>query len=84
MDAAVEEWLRQRAAEDDRLHGQFAAPLESTHAGQYAAIGPTGEVVVGPDNVVVLDAALSKFVPGNFAFRRIGQKALGRWRRAGW
>ncbi len=84
MDAALEEWLRKRATEDDRLYDQFAAPLEPTHGGQYAAIGPTGELVVGPDNIAVLDAALSKLGPGNFAFRRIGQKTLGRWRQAGW
>jgi hypothetical protein len=79
MDAALEEWLRKRAAEDDRLYDQFAAPLEPTHGGQYAAIGKTGEHIVGADNIVVLDEALVKFGPGEFAFRKIGQRPLGRW-----
>ncbi len=80
MDAALKDTLRQRAVEDDRLYGAYAASLEPTHRGQYVAIGRTGELVVGPDDIAVLDEALAKFGRGNFAFRRIGQTNLGRWR----
>lgn len=83
MDAALKQEFREWAAEDDRLYDQFAARLETTHRGQYVAIGRTGEVLVGPDDIAVLDQALIKFGRGNFAFRRIGERTLGRWRSEG-
>lgn len=83
MDAGVKEKLRERAAEDDRLYDQFATSLEATHRGQYVAIAKTGEFLVGPDDISLLDQALAKFGRGNFAFRRIGERTLGRWRQGG-
>jgi hypothetical protein len=83
MDAALKEALRERAAEDDRVYDQYGARLEATHPGQYVAIGKTGEVLVGPDDIAVLDQALAKFGRGNFAFRKIGERTLGRWRSGG-
>ncbi len=83
MDAALKKELRERAAEDDRLYDQFGASLEATHRGQYLAIGRTGEFLVGPDDIAVLDQALTKFGRGKFAFRRIGDRTLGRWRSGG-
>ena len=83
MDATLKKVLREKAAEDDRLYDQFGAGLESTHRGQYVAIGRTGEFLVGSDDIAVLDQALSKFGRGNFAFRRIGERTLGRWRSGG-
>ena len=83
MDATVRARLRERAREDDRLYDRFAAGLEKTHRGQYVAIGKTGEIVVGPDDIAVLDEALARFGRGNFAFRRIGERTLGRWRKRG-
>lgn len=83
MDAGVKEELRERAAEDDRLYDQFGASLEATHRGQYVAIAKTGEFIVGPDDIALLDQALTKFGRGNFAFRRIGERTLGRWRQGG-
>ncbi len=83
MDAALKQELRERAAEDDRLYDQFGASLEATHRGQYIAIGRTGEFLVGSDDIAVLDQALAKFGRGNFAFRRIGERTLGRWRSGG-
>ena len=83
MDAALKEELREKAAEDDLLYDQFGASLEATHLGQYVAIGRTGEFLVGSDDIAVLDQALTKFGRGNFAFRRIGERTLGRWRSGG-
>jgi len=80
MDAMVKAGLRERAEEDDRLYDRYAAKLEATHRGQYVAVGRVGEIVVGSDDIWVLDQALAKFGSGNFAFRRIGEKTLGRWR----
>ncbi len=83
MDAALKKELRERAAEDDRLYDKFGVGLETSHRGQYVAIGRTGEVLVGPNDIVVLDQALIKFGRGKFAFRRIGERTLGRWRSGG-
>ena len=80
MDAMVTAELRERVREDDCLYDQHAARLEATHRGQYVAIGRTGEIVVGLDDIWVLDQALAKFGSGIFAFRKIGEKTLGRWR----
>lgn len=80
MDPTFKEKLRERAAEDDRLYDRFAASLEATHQGQYVAVGRMGELLVGPDDIALLDQALAKFGPGNFAFRKIGERTLGRWR----
>jgi hypothetical protein len=78
MDAPLREELRERAAEDDLLYDRFAATLEATHRGQYVAIGKTGEILVGADDIALLDQALAKLGRGNFAFRRIGERTLGR------
>ena len=83
MDAALKKELRERAVEDDRLYDQFGVGLEATHRGQYVAIARTGECLVGPVDTAVLDQALAKFGRGNFAFRRIGERTLGRWRSGG-
>ena len=80
MDATLKEEFREKAAEDDLLYDRFAATLEATHRGQYVAIGKTGELLVGGDDIALLDQALAKFGRGNFAFRRIGERTLGRWR----
>ncbi len=80
MDVALERWLRGKAAEDERLSDEFAAGLEATHRGQYVAIGRTGELVVGLNNIAVLDEALAKFGSGKFALRKIGERGLGHWR----
>ena len=83
MDSAFKQELRERSAEDDRLYDQIGPSLEATHRGQYIAIGRTGEFLVGSDDIAVLDQALAKFGRGNFAFRRIGERILGRWRSGG-
>ena len=80
MDPRLQAERRARAIEDDRLYDQYAAGLEATHRGQYVAIARTGEVVVGSDDIAVLDEALAKFGRGSFAFRRIGERTPGRWR----
>ena len=80
MDPRLQAEWHARALEDDRLYDQYAAGLAATHTGQYVAIARTGEIVVGWDDIAVLDEALAKLGRGNFAFRRIGERTLGRWR----
>ena len=79
MDMALHAGLREQAAADDRLDDQFAARLEATHQGHSVSIGQSGEILVGPDDIALLDQALATFGSGKFAFRRIGERALGRF-----
>jgi len=46
------------------------------------AISLLGEVIIGQSDLEVLQQALARFGRGNFAFRRIGYRPLGKWRKA--
>jgi hypothetical protein len=71
----------ERQAERDRhLYDKYGKPLEVTHTGQFVAIGLSGEVILGDNDVQVLDQALAAFGRGNFAFRRVGPGTERRWR----
>lgn len=74
--------LERQVDRDDHLYEQFGKPLEMTHLGEFVAISTDGRVIVGLDDIEVLKQAITLFGPGHFAFRRIGSKTLGKWRRA--
>ncbi len=67
---------------DNQLYERYGKILEATHRGQFVAISLQGEIIVGPSDLEVLQQALARFGPGNFAFRRIGYRSLGKWREA--
>ncbi len=67
---------------DDRLYERFGRPLEDDHSGEFVAISREGETIVGADDIGVLEQALHRFGSGNFAFRRVGEATLGKWRRS--
>lgn len=73
--------LRKRLQEDDQLYERFAKSLEKDHGGEFVAISRDGRVIISISDIEVLQKALQEFGSGNFAFRRIGQKAIGKWRR---
>ena len=75
----IKEWLAYRAQEDRRLYEEYGKPLEKTHTGEYVAIGPEGQTVLGTDDVEVLKKAIEAFGSGNFALARVGHHALERW-----
>lgn len=75
----IKEWLAHRAQEDRRLYEQYGKPLEEAHKGEYVAIGPEGQIVLGEDDVEVLKKAIEAFGSGNFALARVGHLALERW-----
>ncbi len=79
MDAALKKELRERAAEDDRLYDQFGASLETTHRGQYVAIGKTGEFLVGPDDIAVWTKLSPSLAAGTSPFEGLetGLSAVG-------
>ncbi len=76
---SLEQWLTRRATEDERLYEQYGKPLEKEHTGEFVAIGPDGQIVLGDDDGEVLQKAVVDFGSGNFAFTRVGHRTLGRW-----
>ncbi len=63
----------------EALYEQYAKPLEAEYWGEYVAVSPVGQTVVGADLLEVSDRALARFGPGGFLFK-VGDKALGKWR----
>ena len=72
--------LKRRAREDDELYRRFAKSLEQEHEGEFVAISREGAVIVSKDDIEVVQKALEKFGSGNFILRRVGYKAIGKWR----
>jgi hypothetical protein len=65
--------------EADRLYERYAKPLEAEHRGQYIALSPIGQVIVGATAYDVAQQATERFGRGNFLFK-LGPRAVGRWR----
>lgn len=72
--------LKARADMDDALYKKFAGHLEREHSGEFVAIARDGRLIVGENDVKVLRKAIQEFGSGNFVFRKIGSKILGKWR----
>lgn len=75
----LKEWLAHRAQEDRRLYEQYGKPLEKDHKGEYLAIGPEEQTILGLSDVEVLQKAMETFGSGNFALARVGHRTFGRW-----
>lgn len=75
-----QEELHRRAEEDEELYDVFGKQFEAEHRGKFVAIAPDGRTIIDSDQVRVLEQAVSQFGSGNFALRKIGSRALGRWR----
>jgi len=67
--------------EADDLYTRYGKPLEQDHHGEYAAITPEGQVIVGKDDLEVVGRALQKFGSGNFILYRIGYDYVDKLRR---
>lgn len=76
----LQAWIKDRAAEDERLYERYGKPLEPEHQGEYVAIGPDGDVILGLDDVSVSQQASARFGSGNYAFRRLGHPWEEKWR----
>ena len=72
--------LRERALRDDALYEKHGKPFEAEHRGEFIAIGHDGQTVVARNDIEALEVALERFGSGNFAFRCIGFRTLGKWR----
>ena len=62
----------------DGLYESYGRPLEAEHWGEYVAISPGGEVLLGATLTEVLKRAAEAFGPGNEIFR-VGERVVGRW-----
>lgn len=72
--------LKKRVTEDNELYQRYGKKLEQEHKGEFVAISRGGIVIVSKSDIEVLQKALEHFGSGNFTFRRIGYKAIGKWR----
>lgn len=72
--------LQRRAEEDEELYERFGKQLEEGHLGEFVAIARDGQLILDTDQICAVEKAIEQFGSGNFAFRKIGSRALGRWR----
>ena len=63
----------------DELYERYGRPLERDHRGEFLAVSPRGETLLGASFSEVALEATEKFGPGNFVFK-VGERAVGRWR----
>jgi hypothetical protein len=75
----AKEWLAARMETDRCLYERYGKALEASHCGEYVAVDPDGQTIVGKTDVEVLEQAINTFGSGNFALRRIGHRTFGRW-----
>lgn len=64
--------------EADKLYEGYGKALEKDHHGEYAAICPDGRVIVGKNDIEVVDRAISELGSGSFVLYRIGYKYVGK------
>ena len=77
----MQEWLLGRAKDKRSLYEQFAKPFEEEHTGEYLAVGPEGETILGKRAGEVLREAVESFGSRNCALLRAGHTTFGRWLR---
>ncbi len=70
---------QERKLQAHALYERYGRPLELAHQGQYVAISPSGETVLAPSVLEVVEKASEAFGPGSFVFK-LGAKAVWRWR----
>ncbi len=64
----------------EELYDRFVKNLEPQHSGAFVAVRPDGQIVVGKDDVTVVDQALKQFGAGNFILLKVGSRGVGKWR----
>jgi len=66
--------------EADEVYERHGKSLEKNHYGEYAAISLDGRVIVGKNDIEVVDQAIQEFGSGNFVLYRVGYKYVGKIR----
>src|SRR5207248_2550182 len=59
----------------DELYARYGKILESAHRGEYLAISPQGQTILGPTLRQVAQRAAASFGPGSFLYR-IGEPTV--------
>lgn len=72
-------WLAERTKEDNRLYELYGKPLEKDHKGEFVAIGPDGQIILGDDGNEVIKQAIDRFGSGTFAVTKVGEGAYDKW-----
>jgi hypothetical protein len=67
--------------EFDKRYERYGKPLENDHRGEFIAITQDGRVIVGKNDIEVMDRAIEDFGSGNFILCRVGDKSVGKIRR---
>lgn len=67
--------------EFDRRYECYGKPLENDHRGDFVAITQDGRVIVGKNDIEVVDRAIEEFGSGDFVLYRIGCRYVGKVRR---
>lgn len=65
----------------DSLYTRYGKPFEQEQHGEYAAITSDGRVIVGKDDLEVVDRAIQEFGRGTFILYRIGYNYVDKVRR---
>ena len=68
-----------RAKDKQLLYEQYGKSLEEDHTGEYAAIDPDGQTILGKRAGEVLQKAVDTFGKRNFGLFRVGHRAFARW-----
>ena len=63
----------------DELYERFGRPLEETHRGEFLAVSPEGETILGASLLEVAQKATDSLGPGHFIFK-VGERSVGKWR----
>jgi hypothetical protein len=63
----------------DELYEQYAKPLEAEHWGEFVAVSPRGETILGSSVLEVAEQAKARFGFGVFVYK-VGGRAVGKWR----
>jgi hypothetical protein len=66
--------------EADEVYERHGKSLEKNHHGEYAAISQDGRVIVGKNDIEVVDQAIEEFGSGNFVLYRVGYKYVDKIR----
>jgi len=75
----IKDWLERRAKEKQPLYEQYGKALEQEHKGEYVAITPSGETILGKRMGEVAQKAVDTFGSGNFGIFRVGHDTLTQW-----
>ena len=76
---STKDWMAKRDSADEDLYEQYGEPLEEDHEGEFVAISDDGQTIIGDNMDQVIFQAIDDFGSGNFALRKIGSPALGKW-----